>query len=67
MNNNMLLENTQNTETEYSPCICEGECIEIDGRRYPVLCIFPIKDKRKNIVPDTASDKFKYLISGGKK
>ena len=67
MNNNMILENTQDTETEYRPCIYQGECIEIDGRKYPVLSVIPIRSKRNNVVPDTASDKIKYLISGGKK
>ena len=67
MNNNMILENTQDTETEYHPCIYQGECIEIDGRKYPVLSVIPIRSKRNNVVPDTASDKIKYLISGGKK
>ena len=67
MNKNVILENTQDTETEYRPCIYQGECIEIDGRRYPVVSVIPITSKRKSIVPDTASDKIKYLISGGKK
>ena len=67
MNNNMILENAQDAENEYRPCIYQGECIEIDGRKYPVLSVIPITSKRKNIVPDTASDKIKYLISGGKK
>ena len=67
MNNNVILENMQDTETEYRPCIYQGECIKIDGRKYPVLSVIPIRNKRKNIVPDTASDKIKYLISGGKK
>ncbi len=67
MNKNVILQNTQDTETEYRPCIYQGECIEIDGRRYPVVSVIPITSKRKNIVPDTASDKIKYLISGGKK
>ena len=67
MDKNMIIENTQDTETEYCPCIYQGECVEIDGRRYPVLSVIPIKSKRKNIVPDTASDKIKYLISGGKR
>lgn len=67
MEQNIILENTQDTETEYRPCIYQGECIEIDGRKYPVLSVIPITSKRKNIVPDTASDKIKYLISGGKK
>ncbi len=67
MNKNMILENTQDTETEYRPCIYQGESIEIDGRRYPVVSVIPIRNKHKNTAPDTASDKIKYLISGGKK
>ncbi|MBQ3020286.1 MAG: hypothetical protein IJD77_06865 [Clostridia bacterium] len=66
MDKNIILENTQDSENEYSPCIYQGECVEINGRRYPVLSVIPIKSNRKDIVPDTASDKIKYLISGGK-
>lgn len=51
----------------YRPCIYQGECIEIDGRKYLVLSVIPIRNKRKNIAPDTANDKIKYLISRGKK
>ena len=67
MEQNIILENTQDTENEYRTCIYQGECIEIDGRKYPVVSVIPIRNKHKNIVPDTASDKIKYLISGGKK
>ena len=67
MDKNIIIENTQDNENEYRPFIYQGECIEIDGRRYPVLSVIPIKSKRKNIVPDTASDIIKYLISGDKR
>ena len=66
MDKNMILENSQDSENEYAPCIYQGECVEIDRRKYPMLSVIPIKSKRKNIVPDTASDKIKYLISGDK-
>ena len=67
MDKNTILEMKQTSEIEYEPCIYHGECIEIDGRKYPVVSVITIKSKRKNIVPDTASDNIKYLISGGKR
>ena len=58
-----LFANAEQTTT--SKHIYASEHIVIDGRDYAVISVIPIKDTNRKI--ETAKDKIKYLISGGKK
>ena len=53
------------TERENIKKIYTSEQIIIDGRRYSVVSVIPVKENKHRI--ESAADKIKYLISGGKK